>query len=117
MDPYTEGDKIFRNIAHEFGTEVIDDINIVNYFFTRLLVETNGAVIIDFLDGGNWDRFCGHEIDSEKGLLFLYWYGCEENISHENNLRESPVPLHGLLLHFQSLIILDLLHKCAIIGT
>ncbi len=107
MDPYTEGDKIFRNIAHEFEVEEIDDINKVNDFFTRLLIETKGAVIIDFLDGGNWDRFCGHEIDKENGLLYLYWYGCEENNSGGTDIRASSMPLHGLLLRFQSLLIFN----------
>ena len=106
MDPYTEGDKIFRKIAKAFSIDEIDDINLADAFFKMLLTETQGAVIIDFLDAGNWDRFCGYNIDKDRGLLYLYWYGCEEN-NNQLDLSTTSAPLHGLLLRFHSIGILN----------
>ncbi|MBI5294454.1 MAG: hypothetical protein HY869_03185 [Chloroflexi bacterium] len=106
MDPYTEGDKIFRKIAQAFGIDEIDDINLADTFFKMLLAETQGAVIIDFLDAGNWDSFCGYNIDKDKELLYLYWYGCEEN-NNKLDSQTAVIPLHGLLLRFHSIGILN----------
>lgn len=73
MDPVSEGAKIFRHLAEDFG-RTVDDAEKLQAFFRRLHEETRGLVILDFIDTANWDCFEKYEFDPKTRILTLVWH-------------------------------------------
>lgn len=67
-----DGRAIFQELRDIYGKS-IDDFDAIDKFFKDLMRETNGWVIVDFLDTDNWDCIRDVQIDKEKGVLKLYW--------------------------------------------
>ena len=62
----------FQEFADLYNDSV-EDINTAERFFNDFMNETNGWVIIDFLDTDNWDRINKIEVDKQNGLVWFYW--------------------------------------------
>jgi len=111
MDPIKEGGKIFKRLCSELGKAVVTNIEEVAVFFSRLIKETSGWVIVDFLDSANWDCLSGFEIDEATNVLFLYWRDYRNTVEdpEDESVRRMafPVDLCGLMMHFQELRVLS----------
>ncbi len=106
MDPIKSGSKIFKKIAEEFeGKNILGKDNI-NKFFSILMKETKGLVIVDFLDTTNWDKIESFEFD-ENGNLTLVWYDyrsiVESEIEAEMRKMVSPGSFYGLTINPNSI--------------
>lgn len=89
MNPIENGHFIFSSILNQ-GDEHFYDINDAKKLIDKLLIETEGWVILDFLDYGGWDRITSVEIVDEEYLKLTY-----RNLEGSSNA--------GLILHFQDL--------------
>lgn len=118
MDPLKEGDKIFAELAKRFDDKIITDIDKAAAFLESLLEKTQGLVIVDFLDTGNWDCIDGLEADSKNGLLFLHWrdYRKSSETEEEALARKMafPADLYAAMIHFNEIRIVDT-SKCPLL--
>ncbi len=96
------GSKIISNIFDELNTSTISDLKLLDVFFSRLLNETDGLLIVDFMDAGNWDYIGSYSIDYEKGYLTLYWQRkqVDDEIIYSDNYKQRRT---SLMLHFKEL--------------
>jgi len=72
-DPFDEGSKIFLKVFEEFKDKNLSEVTEARNLFKKLIECTEGWVIVDFLDSGNWDCLKSVEIDEEEGYLFMHW--------------------------------------------
>ncbi|MCC3159357.1 hypothetical protein LJ737_19095 [Hymenobacter sp. 15J16-1T3B] len=109
LDPITDGSKIFTNIFQDFGKESIYDINLLDKFLNRLLKETEGWVIVDFLDSGCWDCIGSYSIDKDKNYLTLNWHYYKgdriNSFIKENKYKPN---ISSILLHFKDMQLVEL---------
>jgi hypothetical protein len=94
MDPIESGNVIFKNIADQFGNEKITTHTGIQEFFTKLIEETDGWVILDFLDTANWDKIESFEFNDEEGFLTLIWhdYRTTSETEDEREMRQMVFP-------------------------
>jgi len=109
MDPIKNGTTIFRNLAKEFDDKEINDSNLIQNFFERLLQQTNGLVIVDFLDTGNWDSIEKFSFDIENRILTLVWHDYkteDEEFLEMKELRQTifPASSYSLSINVKSII-------------
>ena len=107
LDPIASGSKIFVNLFNEIGVDEItySDSETLTATLNKLLSATEGWVIVDFLDCGNWDCFGSFSIDKESGLLFLNWHtytGKNDILSFVEGQGYKPT-ISTLMLHFKDL--------------
>ena len=107
MDPITEGTRIFKEVADKFGNEKITDIKRISALLGELIGQTQGQVILDFLDAGSWDSIERFELNDQQRLLTLVWhdYPDAKESEHERELREMvfPASLYALSLQINSI--------------
>jgi hypothetical protein len=111
MRAIKEGDKIFCEVAKSFSWTETQSLEQAAQFLEKLKVETDGLVIIDFLDAGNWDCFEGIEIDDATGFLKIHWHDYrnvrETALDKEMRMLAFPASLYSLLLKFKELRIVN----------
>lgn len=78
MDPIKSGNVIFKNLSNKFGNKNITQLPEIEKFFSQLIEDTDGWVILDFLDTTNWDKIEAFNINKENGVLTLIWYNYRE---------------------------------------
>ena len=66
MDPIKSGNVIFKNISNKFGNKNITQLPEIEKFFSQLIEDTDGWVILDFLDTTNWDKIEAFNINKEN---------------------------------------------------
>lgn len=68
-----DGHKIIDCIANEttFATESISEASAI---LERIIKETQGLLILDFLDASDWDCLTKVDCDVENNVLALYWH-------------------------------------------
>ena len=76
----------FINVFQKFGIDKTSDINLAKQIIEKIIEETNGWVIVDFLGNENFDHLDFVENDDE--ILKLYW-----RYSSGNN--NYPIPPHN----------------------
>lgn len=110
MDPIREGSLIFSKLASNISTDEVRDINLVYRFLIDLISNTNGLVMLDFLDTSGWDRLTNIHVDVYNNYLYLIWY----QYSEENEIIEYEIggdifssSFTGLFMHFQSMKIIQ----------
>jgi hypothetical protein len=107
MDALKEGDKIFTEIAESVGWSETKSLKEASEFLKKLMAATNGLVIVDFLDSGNWDCIEGIETIDDSGYLLIHWRDYRN--SHENPLDKEmrmlafPASLYSSLIKFKEL--------------
>lgn len=69
-DPVKYGNSIFQDILKNYP-DLIRNIEVAQYVIENVINETEGWIIVDFIDYGGWDRLKKISIDSDKGLLYL----------------------------------------------
>jgi hypothetical protein len=107
MDPITDGTAIFKNLAENFGNKKITQLSEIKRFFSELIKQTDGWVILDFLDTGNWDKIEAFEL-SDDGLLTLVWhdYRTAEESEDDKEIRSMvfPASLYSLGISINSIV-------------
>ena len=107
MDPITQGTKIFSKIHQEIGKNSITDTREFEDFLKKLISQTKGLVIVDFLDANNWDYIKSFEIDHETKKVCINWHDYRKITESEENkyIRSMVFPgdVDGLTFDFQEL--------------
>jgi hypothetical protein len=112
MNPIEDGPTIFKKVAENFSTDELKSATQVKSFFDILLSETDGSVIVDFLDTSNWDSISGYEFNEKSKFLFLYWHDYREVDTNKPDDEPEeirlvfPASLYGLFMHFHSIRII-----------
>lgn len=101
-DVIEHGLDFFQEFADIYGN-TINDISTAEEFFKDFMEQTNGWVIVDFLDTCNWDCIKKIEVDSINGLIWFYWQIPSGN-SAEEKMRQIVFPLgyYGMCLKFDN---------------
>lgn len=107
MDAIREGNKIFNDIHQKLGKDVITDITEFQKFVDMLLTDTQGWVIVDFLDADNWDKIENFKVDTATGRAYLNWHDYR-NVTEDEGAKMMrsmvfPGDVYGLALQFQEL--------------
>ncbi|GAL86068.1 hypothetical protein MYP_3297 [Sporocytophaga myxococcoides] len=69
-NPIENGNEIFEDILKEYPEQIFD-IETAAQLLINVIKETEGLVIVDFLDYGGWDRLNKCHIDKDNGLIYL----------------------------------------------
>jgi hypothetical protein len=108
MDPLQDGNAILRKLAYDFGDSEIIEANDIDVFFSRLLKDTKGLVILDFLDTANWDRIESYQFEESRRHLTLTWhnYTNAQEGQYEKSVRRIifPADIYRAFLHIQSVV-------------
>ncbi len=107
MKAIKEGDKIFSEVANTVAWTETQSLEEAKELLENLRIETEGLVIVDFLDAGNWDCIEGIEADSENGFLKIHWRDyrdANETVEgKEMRMMAFPASLTSLLIKFKEL--------------
>lgn len=107
MDPIRQGIEIFNKIHKEIGKNSITDTRDFEIFLNKLISYTEGWVIVDFLDAGNWDCIKSFEINHETRRVYINWHDYRNKIESEEDkyIRSMVFPgdINGLTFNFQEL--------------
>jgi hypothetical protein len=103
-----ESPAVFRTIAREFGDQTITDSHAIRKFFELLFERTNGLVILDFLDMGNWDIVEKFSFDNESRILTLVWHDFND-VEEEPDVKEDrqmlfPASLYSLAININTIV-------------
>ena len=108
MDPITSGSVIFKRLSNKFGNKKINQLSEIRSFFSQLIKDTQGWVILDFLDSANWDKIESFNIDKESGILTLIWHDYRqiEESPDEKEIRQMvfPASLYSLGIAVNSVV-------------
>lgn len=108
MDPIKQGAQIFRQVADQYSWTETENINEAKECLDELLKATEGLVILDFLDAGNWD--CIEKIEIEDDIMKITWHDYrnkqESNIAKELRSLAFPAELYALIIRFYELKII-----------
>lgn len=93
----------FQEFADIYG-DSINDIDAAERFFADFMRETEGWVIVDFLDTDNWDCIRKVEVDKQSGLVWFYWQIPSGDPVEEMMRRMAfPFGYYGMCLKFDKL--------------
>jgi len=108
MDPIKSGSVIFKSLSDKFGDKKITQLSEISKFFSRLIEDTEGWVILDFLDTANWDKIEAFNIDKESGILTLIWHDYRQIVEspEEKEMRQMvfPASLYSLGIAVNSIV-------------
>ena len=92
----------FQEFADIYG-DTINDIETAERFFKDFMEQTEGWVIVDFLDTDNWDCIRKVEVDKQNGLIWFYWQ-IPSGDPFEEKIRKMVFPLgyYGMCLKFDN---------------
>lgn len=96
------GQWFFQEFSDIYG-DTINDIDQANSFFLDFIKETDGKVIVDFLDTDNWDCIRKIKVDRQQGLVWFYW-----QMPHDDPIVDMmrkmafPLDYYGICLKFDN---------------
>lgn len=101
-DVVEHGLYFFQEFADIYGDSV-NDLDAAERFFADFMRETEGWVIVDFLDTDNWDCIRKIEVDKQSGLIWFYWQ-IPSGDPVEEMMRRMAFPLgyYGMCLKFDN---------------
>ena len=105
MDYVKDGSRLLTSVFDEYDFDEIKDLKVLDKFLARLLEVTNGMLIVDFLDSGNWDHFGSYSIDYENEIVFVNWHpyiGSPKIEDYINSLDYKP-DIYSIMFKFQDL--------------
>lgn len=93
----------FQEFADIYG-DTINDIETAERFFKDFMEQTEGWVIVDFLDTDNWDCIRKVEVDKQNGLIWFYWQ-IPSSDPLEEKMRKMVFPFgyYGMCLKFDNI--------------
>ncbi|MGN6646181.1 MAG: hypothetical protein ACTHJT_06600 [Cytophaga sp.] len=105
IDPINNGSKIFFNLFKNSNNNTITDLPALDIFLNKLITETEGLIIVDFLDQGNWDCLGSYHIDYSTGYVFLHWHQYKIGPLIENYIDDAGFKpnIYTLMIHFKEL--------------
>lgn len=77
---------VFEKIFNELGLTETENIDIAKSIIDKVILETNGSIVVDFLGNENFDHLDYVENDTE--MLKLYW-------KYSNGNNNYPIPPHN----------------------
>lgn len=92
----------FQEFADIYG-DTINNLEIAERFLKDFMEQTNGWVIVDFLDADNWDCIRKFEVDKQNNLIWFYW-----QIPSDDPIKETmkrmvfPLGYYGMCLKFDN---------------
>lgn len=107
------GPYFFQEFADLYDN-TINDVETVELFFKDFMEQTNGQVIVDFLDTDNWDCIRKVEVDKQNGLIWFYWQ-IPSGEPIEERIRRMVFPLgyYGMCLKFDNVrFVRDKWNRC-----
>lgn len=100
MEAWSNGLWFFQEFADIYG-DSINDINSAEKFFDDFMRETDGNIILDYLDTDNWDCIRKVEIDKQNGLIWFYWQVLDKDpIVNEMRKMAFSLDYYGMCLKF-----------------
>ena len=100
MEAWDNGLWFFQEFADIYG-DSINDINAAEKFFDDFMRETEGSIILDYLDTDNWDCVRKVEVDKPNGLIWFYWQVLDKDpIVNEMRKMAFPLDNYGMCLKF-----------------
>lgn len=113
MDPFKEGHKIFNKVANSVNWRETRSLKEAVKFLECLIKETQGQMILDFLDSGSWDSINGLDADYKNGYLKIHWRDTRVKTESKSEkeimmvaMRNDSTFLYSLLIKFKELRIL-----------
>ena len=93
----------FQEFADIYN-DTINDLETAERFFKDFMEQTNGWVIVDFLDTDNWDCIRKVEVDKQNGLIWFYWQ-IPSGDPLEEKMRKMVFPFgyYGMCLKFDNI--------------
>lgn len=73
MDPILLGNTIFQEIIKDYPNQIKDPFEAVS-LLERIIHETRGLAILDFIDYGGWDKISSVSYDENDNVFHLYWH-------------------------------------------
>ena len=113
MEAWDNGLWFFQEFADIYG-DSINDINAAEKFFDDFMRETEGSIILDYLDTDNWDCVRKVEVDKPNGLIWFYWQVLDDDpIINEMRKMAFPLDVYGMCLKFDKVrFIRDKKNRC-----
>lgn len=92
----------FQEFADIYG-DTINDLETVERFLKDFMEQTNGWVIVDFLDTDNWDCIRKIEVDKQNKLIWFYWQiPSGDPIKEKMKRMVFPLEYYGMCLKFDN---------------
>lgn len=92
----------FQEFADIYG-DTINDIETADRFFKDFMEQTEGWVIVDFLDTDNWDCIRKIEVDKQNRLIWFYWQvPSDDQIEEQMRKMVFPLDYYGMCLKFDN---------------
>lgn len=103
MEAINESDKIFTRVAESVEWTETQSLSQAIELLEKLRNDTDGLVIVDFLDSGNWD--CIDGIESDNGFMKIHWRdyrnAIETDEEKEMRMLAFPAALSSSLIKFK----------------
>ena len=101
-DVVDHGTKYFQEFS-DIYSDTINDMDTAERFFKDFMEETQGWVIVDFIDTDNWDCIRKIEVDKENRLIWFFWQIPSGDILEEEMRRMIfPFGYYGICLKFDN---------------
>ena len=101
-DVVDHGAKYFQEFS-DIYSDTINDMDTAERFFKDFMEETQGWVIVDFIDTDNWDCIRQIEVDKENRLIWFFWQIPSGDILEEEMRRMIfPFGYYGICLKFDN---------------
>lgn len=101
-DVVDHGAKYFQEFS-DIYSDTINDMDTAERFFKDFMEETQGWVIVDFIDTDNWDCIRKIEVDKENRLIWFFWQIPSGDILEEEMRRMIfPFGYYGICLKFDN---------------
>lgn len=101
-DVVKHGFDFFQEFADIYG-DTINDLDKAERFLKDFMEQTNGWVIVDFLDTDNWDCIKKIEVDKQNKLIWFYWQiPSGDHIEEVMRRMVFPLGYYGMCLKFDN---------------
>lgn len=101
-DVVKHGFDFFQEFADIYGN-TINNLEAAERFLNDFMKQTNGWVIVDFMDTDNWDCIRKIEVDKKNKLIWFYWQiPSGDPIKEKMRQMVFPLDCYGMCLKFDN---------------
>jgi len=101
MDRIRDAADKFVALTRELDGRVLRDGPGIASFWSRLMTETSGLVIVDFLDDSNWDYITAARYETGDGFLQLIWRDYSDRRDGDLSELMFSAKTYGMLMRLQ----------------